>query len=100
MRSEFRFPKAAVSLMTILLVAIIFTIEKAKTISVAYANAQVSPIRVEVSVLPAFAMVLVGACIAGAIGWAILFALRRSGVHRLSDVNPSSGQRPGEGMLI
>jgi len=100
MRSEFRFPKAAVSLMTILLVAIIFTIEKAKTISVAYANAQVSPIRVEVSVLPAFAMVLVGACIAGAIGWAILFALRRSGVHRLSDVNPSSDQRPGGGMLI
>lgn len=90
MRTEYRFPKAAAVLMTIILVAILWTIEKAKTISVAYANAQVSPIKVEVSILPAFAIALVGACVAGAIGWAVIFALRRSGIQRFSDINPSS----------
>ena len=103
MRSEFRFPKAAVSLMTILLVAIIMTIEKAKAIqgSIPSANPQVGPIHPgHVTILPAFLIALVGACVAGAIGWTVLFALRRSGVQRLSNVNPSSGPRPGGGLSI
>ena len=103
MRSEFRFPKATVTLMTVILIAVIMTIEKAKAIqeSVPSTNPLVGPIRPEhVTILPAFLIAVAGACLAGALGWAILFALRRSGVHRLSDVNPSSGQRPGGGLSI
>ena len=34
--------------------------------------------------LPTFALMFLGVYLAGALGWAVLFALRRSGVHRLS----------------
>jgi hypothetical protein len=98
MRSEFRFPKAAVALMTLILIAVLMAIDKAKSIqaSVPYANPQVGPIRSEeFTMVPTLLVVLVGACIAGAIGWGILFALRRSGMHRLAEVNPSNHQQSG-----
>ena len=38
-------------------------------------------------------VVLLGAIGAGVIGWAILFALRRSGIQQLSEMNPSAGRR-------
>lgn len=89
MRHEYRFPKSAAILMTIILVAVLLTIEQAEMVSHAYADYQGGPLHwVEVSVLPAFLIALVLACVVGAIGWAIVFALRRSGMHRLSEVNP------------
>jgi hypothetical protein len=102
MRSEFRFPKAALTLMTIILVAVIMVIEKAKAIqeSVTSQGPAVGPIRPDVTVLPTFAIVLVSACVAAAIGWAILFALRRSGVQRLSELNPSTRQHSGSGSTV
>jgi hypothetical protein len=93
MRSEFRFPKAAVLLMTVILVAILVAIDKARAIqaSVPCANPHVGPIKPSgIALLPTLLIVLVGACVAGAIGWAVVFALHRSGTHRLSEVNPSS----------
>lgn len=93
MRSEFRFPKAAVLLMTIILVAILVAIDQARAIqaSVPYANPHVGPIKSSgITVLPTLLVVLLGACVAGAMGWAVAFALHRSGTHRLSDVNPSA----------
>jgi hypothetical protein len=96
MRSEFRFPKAAVALMALILIAVLMAIDKAKSIqaSVPYANPQVGPIRPEeFTLVPTLLIVLVGACIAGAIGWGVLFALRRSGIHRLAEVNPSHRQQ-------
>jgi hypothetical protein len=98
MRSEFRFPKAAVGLMTLILIAVLMTIDKAKSIqsSVPYANPQIGPIKPEeFTLLPTLLVVLVGACLAGAIAWGILFALRRSGIHRLAEVNPSNHQQSG-----
>lgn len=92
MRSEFRFPKAAVLLMAVILVAILVAIDKAKSIqaSVPYANPHIGPIQpVEFTLVPTLLIVLAGACITGVVGWAILFALRRSGVHRMSAFNPS-----------
>ena len=51
------------------------------------------PIRPEyVGVVPAFLIALGSAGVMGLIGWAILFALRRSGIHRLSSVQPDAGQ--------
>jgi hypothetical protein len=96
MHSEFRFPKTAVMLMTVILVAILVAIDKAKSIqaSVPYANPHIGPIQsVEFTLVPTLLIVLAGACITGVVSWAILFALRRSGVHRMSAFNPSGTPR-------
>jgi hypothetical protein len=103
MRSEYRFPKATVTLMAIILAGILMAIDKARAISAAVppSSTYVPPLHsAEFTVLPALLLMLAGACTAGVIGWAILFALRRSGVHRLSDVNPSGGQRSGTKLSI
>jgi len=97
MRSEFRFPKATVTLMAIILVGVIMAIDKARAIqaSIPYANPRVGPIQpVHLTVLPSLLLIFVAACVAGGIGWAILFALQQSGVHRFSKIDPSKGQRP------
>ncbi|PYT78657.1 MAG: hypothetical protein DMG40_19420 [Acidobacteria bacterium] len=99
MRSEFRFPKATVGLMVAILAAVMWTIEKAKAISasVPHANPPVGPIRPEqFTIVETLLAVLIWAIAAGAIGWAIVFAMRRSGVHHLSEMNPSAGQRSGK----
>ena len=96
MRSEFRFPKATVLLMTLILAAILMAIDKARSIEFSgpYPSPQVGPIaQAEFTLLPTLLIVLVGACAAALIGWAIVFALRRSGIHRLSEVNPLQSQR-------
>ncbi len=96
MRSEFRFPKATVGLMVAILAAVMWTIEKAKAISasVPHANPPVGPIQPEqYTIVETLLVALIWGIVAGAIGWAILFALRRSGVHHLSEMNPSAGQR-------
>jgi hypothetical protein len=95
MKTEFRFPKATVALMTIILAAVIMTIEKAKAISasVPHTSQTVGPIQPEqFTTVSTFLVVLASACVAGALGWAILFALHRSGSQRLSEINP---QRAG-----
>ncbi len=96
MRSEFRFPKATAPLMLIILAVIVVAIEKAKAISasVPHTNPQVGPIPpVQFTVVWTLLLVLIVAGTAGALGWVILFALRRSGVHRLSESNPSGASR-------
>jgi hypothetical protein len=104
MHSEFRFPKATVSLMVIILVGILLTIDKAKSIaaSISYSRPNVGPIHAaqQLMLLPTLLIILTAACVVGVIAWGILFALQRSGLHRLSDVNPAGGQRPGGKLSI
>jgi hypothetical protein len=91
MRSEFRFPKATAWLMMVVLAAIAVAIEKAKAIqeSLAVTHPVAGPIQpAQFTVIATFAVVLVSGCVVGAVGWAVLFALRRSGVQRLSDLRP------------
>jgi len=91
MRSEFRFPKTTVALMTIIFIAVIVAIEKAKAISesIPPSSTPVGPIHPEyVGVIPAFLIATGSACLIGLVGWALVFALRRSGIHRFSAVNP------------
>jgi hypothetical protein len=38
-------------------------------------------------------------CVAGALVWAVLFALNRSGIQRLSELNPSADQRAKSGLF-
>ncbi len=97
MRSEFRFPKATAPLMALILAMIVVAIEKAKAISASapHANPQVGPIPpLQFTVVWLFLLVLIVTATAGALGWAILFALRRSGVQRFSESNPSGASRP------
>lgn len=96
MRSEFRFPKATVGLMIVILAAVMFTIEKARAISVSipHANPPVGPIHpTQAMIVQALVATLIWAIGAGAIGWGILYALRRTGVQQLSEMNPAAGQR-------
>ena len=92
MRSEFRFPKATAVLMTIILVAVLMAIEKAKAISASLppSSTPVGVIQPEhMSTVSNFLVLLGMAAVAGAIGWLVVFALRRTGIQRLSDVRPS-----------
>jgi len=92
MRSEFRFPRSTISLMLVILAGVVLTIEKAKGIQEKYgAGTNVTSVW---STLPQSLLVMVIAmCVLAAAGWAILFALRRSGVHRLSNVQTWPEQR-------
>ena len=78
----------------VILAAVVFTIEKAKSISasVPHASQPVGPIHVQFTIVPTLLVVLFGAVVVGVIGSAILFAMQRSGLHHLSDVNPSARQ--------
>ncbi|MGB2629227.1 MAG: hypothetical protein WAK20_20755 [Candidatus Acidiferrum sp.] len=90
MRSEFRFPKATVTLMALILAGILLTIDKAKSIqnSVPYANPHVGPIQpTQFALVPVLLVTLAGACIGGAISWGIVYALRRSGAQRLAELD-------------
>lgn len=100
MRSEFRFPKATVVLMSIILAAILLAMDQAKAIQSAVSSITppvVGPIRTaDFSLFLPLLLAMIAACVTGAIGWAILFALQRSGIHRLSAVNPNSPPPPGK----
>jgi hypothetical protein len=99
MRSEFRFPKAAVSLMVIILAGVLLAIDKAKAIqqSVLYSHSEVGPIHATqpLMLLPTLLIILSGACAVAVIAWGIVFAFQRSGSHRLSGISPSDGRTGG-----
>jgi hypothetical protein len=90
MRNEFRFPKTTAVLMTIILAGVVLAIQRGEAIqgSLPYANPPVGPIHpVHSALLPGVLFGLAFFYAAGLIGWAILFALRRSGVHRLDETS-------------
>ncbi len=92
MRSEFRFPRATATLMTIILGAVVMAIEKATAIenSIPPFSPHVGPIQpAHFTFLPTLLLILFFACVGGVLGWTILFALHRSGVHRIADFDPS-----------
>jgi hypothetical protein len=96
MRSQFRFPKATTVLMVIILAGVVLAIEKAKAInaSLSGVNPQLGPIEpAHFNFFPMIGLMFVFFYAAGVLGWAVLFALRRSGVHRLSDMPPATEPR-------
>ena len=101
MRSEFRFPKATAILMTVILVAVIMAIEKAKAISASlpHTSTPVGPIQPEhLSTVTTFLVILALALSIAMMGWLVTFVLRRSGGQRLADVragaNLAGGSKP------
>ncbi len=92
MRPGFRFPKATAFLMTVILAGVVLAIQKADAIraSVSDVNPPVVTIQpTQLTFLPTMALMFLGVYAAGAVGWVVLFALRRSGVHRLSEMSGS-----------
>src|SRR5271155_3569874 len=88
MRPGFRFPKTTAFLMTVILAGVVLAIQRADAIraSVRDVNPPVVTIQpAHETFLPTFALMFLGVYLAGALGWVALFALRRSGVHRLSE---------------
>jgi hypothetical protein len=88
MRNEFRFPKTTAVLMTIILGGVVMAIKKGETISSSPVNPPIGPLPPVHSVLlGGIFLLLAFFYAAGLIGWAILFAMRRSGVHRLAETS-------------
>ena len=88
MRHGFRFPKTTAVLMALILGGVLLAIKKGEDIaaSLPHVDPPIGPIQPAHSVLlPPIALFFAFFYAAGLIGWVILFALRRSGVHRLAD---------------
>ena len=85
-----RFPTSTITLMIVILAGVVLAIESAKTVQVKYDASAISVW----DTLPGFVAIgLALVCCVAVAGWAILFALHRSGIHRLSDVQTWSDQR-------
>lgn len=90
MRDGFRFPKTTAVLMTIILAGVLSAIKRGEDIaaSLPHVGPQVGPIvPAHSTLLPPIPLLLALVYAAGLLGWAILFALRRSGVHRLAEMS-------------
>jgi|SRR5215469_541650 len=90
MRNGFRFPKSTAILMTIILAGVIVAIRKGEAIAASLPNVSqpIAPIHSAPSyLLPGVIAGFIFFYAAGLTGWAILFALRRSGIHRLADLS-------------
>jgi flagellar biosynthesis protein FliQ len=97
MRSDFRFPKTTAFLMTVILAGVVLAIEEADAIRASVSDVNPPVVRIQpahLTFLPKIVLTFLVVYIVGALGWAILFALRRSGVHRLSEMQsaPDRGE--------
>ena len=86
MRPEFRFPKSTVVLMSVIFGGVMFAMKEASAVQAKYGSASDSMWRT----FPGFAgLTFAFTLVTVAIVWAILFALGRTGVHRLANIQPS-----------
>lgn len=90
MRNGFRFPKMTIVFMALILGGVLVAIKKGQDIASSVPN--VNP-PLPVHIQPTHSILLGGMPLffaffyaAGLIGWAILFALKRSGVHRMDQI--------------
>ena len=95
MRNGFRFPKSTIVFMALILACVLTAIKRGEDIRASVPNVD-PPLPLHIQ--PVHSILLGGIPLffaffyaAGLIGWVILFALRRSGVHRLAGV--STGQK-------
>jgi len=95
MRNGFRFPISTIVFMALILACVMWAIQKGEDIASSVPN--VNP-PLPVHIQPVHSILLGGMPLffaffyaAGLIGWALLFAMRRSGVHRLDQI---AGDKP------
>lgn len=91
MRPGFRFPRSTVFLMFVILAGVLMAIEQAKVIVHKFDYRFADASRHIISVwdgLPWFLFLAIGLmCVAVAAVWGVLFAMRRTGMHRLADLD-------------
>ena len=80
MRSGFRFPKSTAALMAVILAGVVLALEKARPIVASNGTPDYPDLIVGVVII------FLAACVLAVAAWAVLFALRRSGVHRLAEI--------------
>src|SRR5262245_66211763 len=86
MQRTFRFPRFAIFMMLMTLLVVIIAIEMGRTIGLQFSG--------ETNVAPSwgfpalFVPMLAFACIAAAVGYAIVFITGRSGLHRFLNIRP------------
>lgn len=90
MRPGFRFPKSTAVLMAIILAGTVLAIEKAESIVRSAAEPDYPDL------LAGMVAIFLAACVLAVVAWAALFALRRSGAHRLADIPAQSLPRAVE----
>jgi hypothetical protein len=84
MQTEFRFPRSTIALMLVILAAVGFAIEKGRSVQLQYGGRHILiPV---LSLAWRFVLVFGLMCVFAAVGYAVLATLRRSGVHRLSNI--------------
>ncbi len=89
MHPEFRFPRSTVFLMSIIFAGVILAMEKADAIQVKYAAAADS---IWPSLPWFLGIALLFTCATVIVIWGILFALGRTGVHRLASIQPGTNR--------
>ena len=90
MSRDFRFPRWTILLMLAIMLGMFVAIEKAREIQIQIQYSASS----DLPVLPAvFVTVFVLMFVIGAAAYLVMFALKRSGVHRLSNVDAWPGRR-------
>jgi len=82
MRAGFRFPKATAALMAVILAGVLLAIAKARSVEASMAMPNSGPETIAPGAM--LILVLALACLVAAAGWGMLFALGRSGIHRLA----------------
>ena len=80
MRSEMRFPVAAVVFMLLSFLGVLYAIFKAQSVSIALTEGAAMPVFLPGGII----VLMVIAYVVGVAGWALMYALRRSGAERLS----------------
>jgi len=89
MRNGFRFPKSTVVFMVLILGGVLMAIKKGGDIerSLSQVNPQITPIQPsDWALVPPVVLLWMFFCALGLVGWGIVYALKRSGMHRLAEI--------------
>ena len=89
MRNGFRFPKSTVVFMILILGGVLMAIKRGGDIerSLSQVTPQIVPVQHSWNLVPPVVLLWAFFCALGLVGWGIVFALKRSGMHRMAEIS-------------
>ena len=89
MRNGFRFPKSTVVFMILILGGVLMAIKRGGDIerSLSQVTPQIVPLQHSRNLVPPVVLLWAFFCALGLVGWGIVFALKRSGMHRMAEIS-------------